>query len=375
MDDFNLNSRYKRYRKRRDEYRNTILEFIVRENWAEKRTHFLNFPNTRPNENFDFKKEANRLVRRLAAQGVFHSFSIREQKNAELNGKLPRDYHVDFIIPPAVGGSYSFDNLYVVPKEVSSLMYQMYWKQVIPEAKSFVGRGETHRFGVQFPDIPKFFSRKDFLDFIPSYEKQDLIKYFMRKEKWRKDALRYVVAKKSKRTLILSLQKRKKAPAGMKYALLKTTALSSLERAKVKQEYLHQRASLVRASFERGDFIHLSDKMKATILHTGHVPTGADLTCHHILPRSLGGENVLENICWLGKNDHLRLHRTYIDPLIEYMDGVFDEPRTVFVEIPVPVDTKMPLFTISRQGLVVEDKPKSSILRKVFKRAKAHKMR
>ena len=183
MDDFNLNSRYKNYRRRRDEYKNTLLEFLVHEPSGEKKTYFLDVFGRQPDEKFDFKKESNRLVKRLAREGVFSGFSLSERKNAELHGKLPKGYQVDFIIPPSVGGAYSFDNLYVVSKEVSLLMYQLYWRQVIPELKAFTNKNEVHRFGVQFPEISRFFSRKDFLNFVPNYEKQDLIKYFERKEK------------------------------------------------------------------------------------------------------------------------------------------------------------------------------------------------
>ncbi len=380
MDDFNLNSRYKRYRKRRDAFKNTILEFTVHQPSAEQKTYFLDFGNTKsPDSQFDFKKESNLLVRRLAKQGCFSSFSIREQKNAELHGKLPRGYQVDFIIPPSVGGSYTPDNMYVVPKEVSLLMYQLYWRQIVPELRAFVNKNEPHRIGVQMPVVPSFFSREDFLNFVPNYEKQEIERYLERKEKWRQNALRYIVARGGKRTLVLQLQCRKKAPAGMRYALVKTEPVSALERAKVRQEYLHQRQLMVRASSARGDFKHLPQKVQETILRTGHVPENADLTCHHILPRSLGGINSLENICWLGKNDHIRLHRTYIDPLIEYLDGTFDEKRATFIEIPVPVDTKMSLFTLSKQGLVVrekkEEKKDISILKKVVQRAKKHKNR
>ena len=375
MDDFDLNSKYKRYRKRKDAFKNTVLEFVVHEPCAEKETHFLNFSSAPSDNKFDFKKEANRLVKRLAKEGAFSSFSVSEQKNAELNGKLPKGFQVDFIIPPAVGGKYSFDNLYVVPKEVSLLMYQLYWRQVIPEFKAFINKKEPHRFGVQFPKIPKLFFRRHFLNFIPNYEKQDIVKYLERKEKWRKNALNHVLVNSNKRTIVLRALKRKDVPSGMKYALLKISSLSSMERAKRRQEYLHVRPDLVRSSLKRGDFQHLPTKTQDIILRTGHVPDSADLTCHHVLPRALGGENGLDNICWLSKNDHMRLHRGYIDPLIEYLDGLFDEKRSIFIEIPVPVNTKMPLFTLSKQGLVIKSRAATPVLKRLIRRGKINKIR
>lgn len=378
MDDFNLNSKYKHYRKRRDEYKNTVLEFLVREPSPEKNTYLLDLE-THPDDKFDFKKEANRLVKRSAAQGLFSSFSIRDRKNAEIHGKLPQGYQVDFIIPPAVGGAYSIDNLYIVPKEVSLLMYRLYWRQVIPELRAFLNRGEVHHIYAQLPPIPTFFSRQDFLNFVPNYEKQEIKQYLDRKEKWRINSLQHVSVTKNRKIIVLQLQRRKKAPEGMKFVLMKTKAPSMVERAKTRQEYLRQRQDIVRASFVRGDFDHLPSKTKEKILKTGHVPEYADLTCHHVLPRSLGGKNNLDNMCWVSKNDHIRLHRAYIDPLIEYIDGLFDEKREVWVEIPVPESSKMPVFVLSKQGVIVQKKDNKkknmSLLKKVTHRLKRHKNR
>ena len=80
MDDFSLNSKYKHYRKRRDEFKNTVLEFLVREPSPEKNTYLLDLE-SHPDEKFDFKKEANRLVKRSAAQGLLSSFSINESRS------------------------------------------------------------------------------------------------------------------------------------------------------------------------------------------------------------------------------------------------------------------------------------------------------
>ena len=96
--------------------------------------------------------------------------------------------------------------------------------------------------------------------------KQDIIKYLDRKDQWRRDASRHLVIRRGKRQLVLQSQKRKKAPNGMKYALVKTKSPTALERAKTKQEYLHQRQEIVKASLMRGDFEHLSDKTKEIIL-------------------------------------------------------------------------------------------------------------
>ncbi len=61
----------------------------------------------------------------------------------------------------------------------------------------------------------------------------------------------------------------------------------------------------------------------------------------------------MENIFWLDKNVHYGLHRIYIDPLVDYLDGLVGEKRPIFFEMPVPEDTKIPLYQQTRRGTVV----------------------
>ena len=351
MDDFNLNSKYKRYRKRKDSFKNVILELTVRYGSTDRQVCFLRLTQDSKSK-FNFKKEANLFVRRLAREGKLAHFSLRDQKNAELHGKLPQGYLVDFIIPPSVGGSYSADNLYVVPRDISKLMYDLYWHQVAVEFNAFTNKDKIHNLGVELPRISSVFLQKDFFNFIPGYEKQEIEKYLNRKKQWREAALKHVMVKQNKRDVVLQFSKKKKPPEGMKYGLVKAHIPSMMERIAVRQEYLHNRREIIQGALKRGDFDHLSDKIKEHIIRTEHMPESADLTCHHILPRSLGGTNSLDNMCWLSKNDHLRLHRHYIDPFIEYLDGCFDEERNIFIEIPVPINTKIPLFAFSKRRFI-----------------------
>ena len=73
----------------------------------------------------------------------------------------------------------------------------------------------------------------------------------------------------------------------------------------------------------------------------------------------------MDNIFWLSKNDHLGLHRVYIDPLVDYVDGLVGENRPIYFEMPVPEKTRIPLYKKTKRGSIVmqldspdETKPK-----------------
>ena len=354
MDDFGLSGRDKRYRKKKDKFKNTILEFLVRETSQEKETVFLNIQGATPDPQFDVKKHANKLVKKLAREGAFKGlFKTREIKNAEINGRLPRDYQVDFIIPPAVGGSYTAENMYVTSKEVATLMYDLYWRQILLEMKVFQYKGDEHKFGIVKPKTPKFFTCLDFLDFVLPHEKQKIAEYLARKAQWRREAVQHISRQEKPNMLILSLGRKMKAPEGMKMAFAKVRSVPMDERALVRQEYLKTRPEIVRQSLLRGDFDKLPNDVKEVIAATGHIPESTGLTCHHILPRSLGGGNEMENIFWVDKNAHISLHRIFIDPLVDYLDGLIGEKRPIYFQMPVPQNAKIPLYNLTRRGSII----------------------
>ena len=376
MDDFGFCSRIKRYRKKKDKFKNTILEFLVREKNQEKEMIFLNVDGATPDPQFDVKRQSGKLVKKLAREGFFNGcFKTREVKNAEINGKLPKDYQVDFIIPPAVGGTYSPENLYVTSKEVATLMYDLYWRQILLELKAFQYKGDGHRFGIIMPKVPRFFSNLDFLDFVLPEEKRTIAEYLARKAQWRREAIRQISCEDKKDYLMLALGKVIRPPEGMKMAFVKVHAVPMDKRAQVRQEYLRTRPDIVRASLVRGDFESMSEDVKEMIAATGHIPESEGLTCHHIIPRSLGGENDMDNIFWLEKNAHLSLHRIYIDPLVDYLDGLVGEKRPIFFQMPVPESTKIPLYVqTKRKTFIPQDRAPSFIRKKIILAKKKGKL-
>ena len=364
MDKFSFSSRGRRCRKRRDEFNNAIFDLLVNETPLEKKVFFLRLPVQKPDtKRFNFKKESNRLIHRLAAAGAFQSLSLREQKRAELCGKIPHGYEIEFIIPPTLGGAYSIDNMYVVPKDVHQLMYELYWRLLLPDLNRFLYIKDKHKVGIRMPDIPRFFSQKTFLDFVLPSERPAIEKFLARKKAWRTEAMKRVAVQNKRRHVILRQSFRKAPPPGMKYVLIPAKFPSVVARSKARLEYLQQRPTLIMESLKRGDLDFLPFSVRLQIEKTGQVPESLNLTFHHIIPRSIGGTNNIENMVWLDKEKHFKLHQEYISPVLEYLDFLVDDPRRVYCEIPVPNDTELPCYTATKKARIVP-------LRSLLKRGK-----
>ncbi|MBP5343487.1 MAG: HNH endonuclease [Alphaproteobacteria bacterium] len=343
-----------RWRRKRDEHDNVILDLLVNESDSEKKIYFLDITSLEKERNFDLKRQIKLLVRRLARQGAFQSFPIRDQKRAELYGQIPKGYEADFMIPPSLGGSYDIENICIVSKYISQLMYELYWKPLSLEVKRFIHKRDakkTRKIGIKMPDFPRVFSQRAFLNFVLPQEREPLEKYLASKRAWRLDALKRVQVRGKKDYFVLRLSCKQRLPAGMKYVLVKARSVSLLEASKIKQAYLRQKEERVLACLERGDFNHLPKKIRESIKKTGCIPSDIDLTCHHIIPRALGGDNSIENMSWLDKEAHERIHKTYINPLVEYCDFLCEDgkKRDIYVEIPVPENAEIPQFSINKR--------------------------
>ena len=342
------------WRRIRDEHDNVILDMLVNDTGAERKTYFLDLDNLGKDRKFDLKRQTRLLVRRLARKGDFQSFPIGDQKRAELYGQIPKGYEADFFIPLTVGGSYSIENLCIISKDISQLMHELYWKPLSLEIKRFLHRRnpkKNTKIGIRMPDFARVFSQRSFLNFVLPKDREVLEKYLARKKAWRLSALKRVIVREKKDYFVLRLLHRQRLPKGMVYALVKARRISLLESAKVKQVYLREKEQLVLACLERGDFNALPKKVRETIKKTGHIPGDMDLTGHHIIPRALGGENSVENMCWLDRDSHDKLHQIFINPLVEYCDFLSEDKkqREIYVEIPVPEDAQIPRYILSRR--------------------------
>ena len=156
----------KRCRKKKDRLGTVTIELLTMARpESEEECIPLDMARTPPDKHFDLKKEANRLVIRLAKKGMFPQFSKTEQKRAEIRGKLPKGWVVGFKIPPVAGGRYEPSNLWVTTQEVNELMYSLYWKQVAMELNSAILKGER-AVQVVMPKTPQVFSLDDFWHFV-----------------------------------------------------------------------------------------------------------------------------------------------------------------------------------------------------------------
>ena len=169
------------------------------------------------------------------------------------------------------------------------------------------------------------------------------------------EALKSVRVEKGKSKIILRQRMATPVPEGFRKVLIRAEQLSSLERDRVKAEYAKTKKEIVLQALARGDFAHLSKRIQAQIAKMGHVPAEADLTCHHIIPRSLGGKNELSNVIFLSEAVHTALHKDYINPLMVYFDSLTTEKRTIYFEVPVPIGKQdLPLFIATLRGEIIK---------------------
>ena len=355
-----INSDRKRY-KRKKVNRQVIIELLTRQSGKPKRLRFLNFKEKFALKSVRFKKRAKLLVKRMAAEGDFDGvFTEKEIKRALASGKLPRGYIVDYQIPTDMGGLHSLTNMYVVDRDVAFLMDALYWHQVRLEVNAFLAnpKNEFGKIGVFMEPCPRFFSLKNFLEYILPDEKRMLGGLLRRRKEQAATEPKNVIRQDLRNGIILRLSKRPPMPENMEMTLVPVELVTPDERGRVRAEYTEKRPQIIQESIIRGDFKRFSAEIQEYISRTGRVPT--TLSCHHILPRALGGKNDMKNVCWLTDEEHQNLHKCFITPLANYFSWMMETPRPVFMELPVPTGSKIKTFFKNEQGLLqLKDPPKA----------------
>ncbi len=316
----------------------------------------LDAQNNLSQKKFDFKKEANLFVRRMATTNALaRVLSKKELLVARKHGRLPDKLIVDFKVPPTLGGSLDAGNFYITTPDVNEMMYALYWRHILQETQTQQEQGKQVM--LHMPCLSNVFGHLELIKLLPAEEHRSIKEYLASKVRFREKALENVVVHANKYQIVLQLKHPKELPLGMKRAFIKTENLDNFERAQLRAEYVTSRRELARQSLERGDFDHLPPKIKECILEKGHIPAEADLTCHHIIPRSVGGKNELDNVVWLSVKDHVDVHQKHINPLVVYYDSLIGEKRPVYMEIPVPTDTLLPTYETNKHRVMVKKEP------------------
>lgn len=99
-----------------------------------------------------------------------------------------------------------------------------------------------------------------------------------------------------------------KNATGMVPAVVNVRLASAHEQQAIKAEYGQVRRDIIRAFAARGQLPEIRPDKQRVIAQTGWLPDRYPYTCHHIVPRALGGSNEAGNVCWLPAAEHADLH-------------------------------------------------------------------
>jgi len=365
-----ISSTEKRYKKSKDTKKNIVLTFRTAEDGRPKESYYLNF-----NEYSKSSKRRDRyFVKQLAKEGELDEIlSPDDLKRALSDGVLPPPYVVDYKVPLDLGGAGKLRNMYVVDANVAELMDALYWHQIRLELRAFKdrykGQQPPDRILVSFATLPKLFTQQKFLEYVLPHERKELQRYLSKKvqqdiEKNEKVSVQTL----ADGNVLWSLMMPEKLPKGMKMAIVQVNPRLWVERRQVRSEYAAMRSKMVLASLRRGDFKDLPVEMQRQIRRTERVPSAANRTCHHILPLALGGENKMQNVCWLDDRIHKLIHQKFISPFEARMHGMATLPENLFFEMPVPVNAQIERYRLVQGVLqpVAAEKPQ---LKKTLKNA------
>lgn len=367
-----VNSVEKRYKKIIDSNKDVILTFRTLEDGSTKEVHFLNFRETpdRPS-----KRRDRFCVKQLAEKGYFKGIlSPDDIQRALTEGVVPDPYVVDYKIPLDLGGSGTVGNMYVVDRYVAELMEHLYWKQIRMEIQALQMRStqqkKRSRIGVSFARLPRVFTQEDFLNYIMQHERKELQKYLIKKKRETEPLPKKVVFQYfSNNELLLRLIVPEKVPQGMKMAIIKVSPRQWDDRSRLRGDYTHSRAQIALASLQRGDFDAWPEELRKKIISSGgHVPSVAHVTCHHILPLLLGGDNKVKNVCWLNDKVHENIHNKFIAPLESCLYGMEQKPSKLFFEMPVPEGASIQTYSLVNGELQPNPIPESAQLLKTLQK-------
>ncbi len=198
--------------------------------------------------------------------------------------------------------------------------------------------------GILCRPIPVFFDQKAFLDFVLPDEKSFLQSHLRETKPEKKDAEPAITRTDYENGIVLSLSYLPKEVDDILMALIKVTPVEIEERNRVYTEYLERRPDIVMASLKRGDFSRLGKEVLRDIERFKRAP--ASLSCHHVVPRELGGSNEMNNFSWLPKREHEILHQKILTPLTKYLFNMEDEGKPVFLHMPIPIDAQVSRYLI-----------------------------
>lgn len=123
---------------------------------------------------------------------------------------------------------------------------------------------------------------------------------------------------------------------------------------KIKKEYIDNKQMLVRQLAAADQIPSLSAADRLNAIETGNLPDGYPYSCHHMVPRILGGTNALHNLCYLDNSLHKHVHKL-IHVYEEYLTGAPPaiRGRRLFVVLPMTADFDGPELRIVKDRFTI----------------------
>ncbi len=365
-----INSNEKRYKKTTNANKDVVLTLRTLEDGTTKEVHFLNF---RENPDKPSKRRDRFFVKQLAKDKELDRILLpNDLERAKTEGVLPAPYVVDYKIPLDLGGSGNTSNMYVVDRDVAKLMEHLYWKQIRTEIRALrmrpIQQRKQSRIGVSFAPIPHVFTEQAFLQYIQQHERKELQKYLAKKKQADTPTPQKVIFQNLPNgELLLQPIASGPVPKGFEMAIVRVFPREWNDRTRLRGEYTQLRTQIALDSLKRGDFDAWPEGMRKKIASSGgHVPSVAQVTCHHILPLLLGGDNKMKNICWLNEHVHNLIHSKFIAPLESCLFSLSENISHLFFEMPIPEGTALQTYKLDKGELVPNPMPEATQLRKTL---------
>lgn len=123
---------------------------------------------------------------------------------------------------------------------------------------------------------------------------------------------------------------------------------------RIKKEYIDNKQTLVRqlAAINRIPGLMEAERLKA--IELGSLPDGYPYSCHHMVPRILGGTNALHNLSYINNSLHKHIHKL----IRVYEEYLSQAPQTLrsgrlFAVLPMPADFNGPELRIIKDRFTI----------------------
>lgn len=262
------------------------------------------------------------FMRQLAKNGTLTNagFSSNEVEQAFINGRIPTGFVVQQIVPAGCGARPTPNNLCLMENGLSSYFTRHLWKYFHQDLKA--EKEGCEKKGRPLEKISIALSEFKPIMYVNDWQKV-LSKPLLKQAKILEEEIKIQKLKKMPMTVLSTkegvllahpafmpsnINSIFKNSLDMTPAIINVRLTSPFEQQKIQSEYTQVRRNIIKAFAHHTKLPEIRPDRQVEIAQTGWLPNGYSYTCHHIVPRALGGSNKMENICWLSASEHTKMH-------------------------------------------------------------------